>query len=516
MLVKMKYKHLKGFVPFLALISLLLATACTKEWNDHYDQSSFDLPDKTVTEYIKSQSDLSTFYNMLEIAGYVDVLNSSQSFTVWAPKNDALSGFDISNTELVTKTVKNHIARSRITTSGINNTFIKMLDRKYVNFAKAQSGYTFGNNIITIANQPAKNGLIHVINGFAPYEYNLWEYLGEADGIDSLRDYIYGQSKKVFDPENSTEIGADENGQVIYDSAFVISNPVLERLGSVDVEDSIYTAIMPDNDAWDEAYSRIKGYFNFPTDAGSTTRQRDLTSFTVIQDMLYRGRISAPENLDSITSTYRNVFYNPGELFKGLEYKSLSNGLAYITNQMPFQDTASFFKKIKVEAENSNGRTFNGSNIFIRSSYGTEFTASNNYYILVDPTSNEPSIEFSIPNTLSAKYNIYCVFVPAKIVDPNNHTPTKAKFTLTYIRRASGSTFIRRVTPENNVTDPEGMTKMFVDQFDFEYANIIDADYDRIAVKLEVSSDVTTQEEQSGDFSRTMRIDCIILEPVLE
>jgi hypothetical protein len=57
---------------------------------------------------------------------------------------------------------------------------------------------------------------------------------------------------------------------------------------------------------------------------------------------------------------------------------------------------------------------------------------------------------------------------------------------------------------------------MFVDQFDFEFANIIDADFNRVAVKLEVINNVTTQEEQSGNFSRTMRIDCIILEPVMK
>lgn len=512
----MRYKIVKGFVPLSALIAVLLVTACTKEWDDHYDEGSFDLPDKTVTDYIKGQSELSTFSNMLEITGYDTVLNTSQSFTVWAPNNEALSGLDISNTEQVTKTVQNHITRSRITTSGIDNSYIRMLNSKYVSFAKDQSGYTFGENNVTEANQPAKNGLIHVIDGYAPYVYNLWEYLGATDGVDSLREYIYGQSQKVFDAENSTEIGTDEDGQVIYDSVFVVWNPVLDRLGSIDMEDSVYTAIMPDNDAWNEAYSRIEGYFNFPNDAGSTVRQKDLTRFTIIQDMLYRGRISEPENLDSLTSTYGNVFYNPGEIFKGLDYESLSNGLAYITDQMPFPDTSSFFKEIRVEAEYSSGRTNTGSNIFIRSSYGTEYTASNNYYILVDPTSTEPAVEFSIPNTLSAKYNIYCVFVPAKIVDPNNLTPTKAKFQLTYIRRASGSTFIKRVTPENNVTDTLGFTKMFVDQFDFEYANVIDAEYQRIAVKLEVSSDVTTQEEQSGDFSRTMRIDCIILEPVLE
>ena len=512
----MRYKHLKGFVPLSALIVVLLTSACTKEWDDHYDEGSFDLPNKTVTEYIKEQPDLSTFSNMLEMSGYDDILNASQSYTVWAPKNDALIGLDITDTELVKKTVQNHITRSRVTTSGIDNSYIRMLNNKYVSFSKEQSGYTFGDNNVALANQPAKNGLIHVIDGYAPYVYNLWEYLGKTNGLDSLREYIYGQSKKVFDAANSTEIGANENGQVIYDSVFVIWNPVLDRLGSIDVEDSTYTAIMPDNNAWNEAYSRIEGYYNFPTDAGSTARQTDLTRFTVIQDMLYRGRISEPAKLDSVTSTYGNVFHNPAEIFKGLDYEALSNGLVYVTDKMPFADTLSFFKEIRVEAEQSNGRTNTGSNIFNRSSYGTAFTASNNYYILVDPTSTEPAVEFSIPNTLSAKYNIYCVFVPAKIVDPNNLTPTKAKFQLTYIRRVSGSTFIKRITPENNVTNTDGLTKMFVDQFDFEFANVINEEYDRIAVKLEVVNDVTTQEEQSGNFSRTMRIDCIILEPVLE
>ncbi len=229
--------------------------------------------------------------------------------------------------------------------------------------------------------------------------YNLWEYLGVTEGLDSLRDYIYGQSKEVFDAANSIEIGANEEGQVIYDSVFVVWNPVLEKLGSIDVEDSIYTALMPDNNAWNEAYTGIKDYYNFPNDAGSSERQRDMTRFTIIQDMLYRGRISEPEKLDSVLSTYGNVFHNPDEMFKGLDYEALSNGLAYVTDKMPFADTSSFFREIRVEAEQTFGRTNTGSNIFIRSSYGTEFTASDNYYILVDPTSTEPAVEFSIPNT---------------------------------------------------------------------------------------------------------------------
>lgn len=512
----MRYKKLKGFIPLAILLVALLAASCKKEWDRHYDEASFDLPDKTLSELIQEKPELSTFSNLLEITGYDRILDASQSFTVWAPVNEALAGLDMSDTEQLKKIVQNHISRSRITTSGISDNYIRMLNNKYVRFGRGGAGYTFGENEIISANLPAKNGLVHVVDGYAPYVYNLWEYLAVVNGVDSLRQYIYGQSRKVFDAANSTEIGANEEGQVIYDSVFVTWNPVLDRLGAFDSEDSVFTAIFPDNNAWNEAYTRIEKYFNFPNDAGSKVRQRDMTRFTIIQDMLYRGRISQPEQLSSITSTYGNVFYNPGELFKGLNHELLSNGLAYVASRMPFADTASFFREIRVEAERTGGRTNTGSNVFIRSSYGTAFNASDNYYIFVDPTSTEPKVEFSIPNTLSAKYNIYCVFVPAKIVDPNNLKPSKVKFQLTYIRRASGSTFIRRITPENNVTDPEAMTKMFVEQFDFEYANVIDPEYSRVAVKLEVSSDVSTQEEQSGQYSRNMRIDCIILEPVLE
>lgn len=512
----MQYKHLKDFIPLLALAGIFLVPSCNKEWNDHYDAEAFDLPDETVAAYIKEQPELSTFYTMLGIAGYTDLLNASQSFTVWAPDNDALAGFDLSDTALVKKTVQNHIARGRHTTSGVITSSIRMLNRKYISFARKGSEFSFGNNSILKPNQPGKNGLVHVIDGFTPYVPNLWEYLNEKEGIDSLRSYIYGQSKKIFDAASSTELGVNEEGKVIYDSVFVMSNSVLEKLGAIDNEDSIYTAIMPDNSAWSQAYSKIKKYFNFPADGGAAIRQDAMTRFTIVQDMIYRGRVSEAEKLDSLTSTSGNVFYNPSELFKGLDYSQLSNGLAYVTSQMPFTDTTSWFRKIKVEAEAPSGRTNSGSNIFARTSYGTGFNASDNQYILVDPTSASANVEFSIPNTLSAKYNIYCVFVPAKIVDANNLTPTKARFQLTYIRRSSGSTFIKRVTPTNNITDPNAISPMFVDQFDFEFANVVDDDYDRIAVKLQVINDVTTQEEQTGQFSRTMRIDCIILEPVLE
>ena len=511
----MKQIYLKLFLPILVLISVLLLSACTKKWDEHYNVESFNLPDKTLREVIREYPDLSIFSGMISIAGYNSILDASQTYTVWAPVNDALGEIDTNDVELVREIIENHIARGRFTTSDVQKKSVCMLNGKFISFTRETSGFSFGDNMIIDPNRPAINGLVHTIDGYVPYVNNLWEYIGRTEGLDSLKSYLYGQSKNIFDPENSIEIGVDSTGAPIYDSVFVFSNVVLKKIGAIDTEDSIYTAILPDNTAWNEAYGRVESFFHFPENTGSVQRQRDLSRYTIVRDMLFHGQIKQPGILDSLVSTTGNVFYNPGSLFN-TQPVTLSNGLAYITSQMPYADTISWFKEIRVEAEDAEGRDFSSSSIFLRTSYGSGLDVSENKYILVDPTSVEPSVEFSIPNTLSAKYNIYCVFVPASIVDPLNLTPTKAKFKLTYIRRASGSTFISNISPADNITNPSGMTKMLVSQFDFQYANVIDEEYDKVAVKLEVINDVTTAEEQAGTYSRTMRIDCIIFEPVSE
>lgn len=513
----MKYAHFKYLVPSLLLFSIILTISCEKVWDEHYDESSFDLPDFTLYDFIQDTPELRIFSNMLAISGYSEILRASQSYTVWAPDNNALSGIDTTSKDLVIEIVRNHIARSRITTSGIESRAIRMLNGKLIDFASDGAGYSFGDKVVLEANHSCKNGLVHIIDGYAAYQYNLWEFIERTESLDSLRSYLLSQTTNVFDALNSTEIGVNSDGQVIYDSLFMLTNPVLEEIGAIDTEDSIYTAIIPDNTAWNEAYNRIGGYFNFAENAGGPDRQRERTQFTLVKDMLFPGRISDPQSSDSLVSTSGTVFYDPDQLFTNMGAPEiLSNGISYVTDQMPFADTISWFREIRVEAEESEGRNNSNNIVFLRNSYGSGLTVSNNEYILADPTSAESSVEFSIPNTLSATYNMYCVFVPANIVNASDLTPTKVKFELTYIRRANGSEFIERITPVSNTTSPTGMTKMLISRFDFEYASVIDEEYDRIAVKLKVINDVTTEEEQAGTYSRTMRIDCIIFEPVTE
>ena len=511
----MKQFYFRLFLPFVVLISILLITACSKKWEEHYDEESFILPEKTLNEYIRDYPELSIFYGMLKKTGYDKVLDASQSYTIWSPANDALMGIDTTDMELVLEIIKNHIAQSRFTTSNIDNKPIYMLNGKYINFTREASGFSFGDNSVINPDLPAINGLVHVIDGYVPYINNIWEYIGRTEGLDSLRSYLYSQSKWEFDFNNSVEIGYDSTGAAIYDTQLVFSNAILEKIGAINTEDHIYTGILPNNTAWNEAYGRIESYLNFPDNAGGAQRQREMTLYTLVKDMFFRGRVAQPEVPGSMVSTTGSVFYNLGNVFN-IQPVTLSNGLAYVTGKMPYADTSSWFKEIRVEAEESENRVVLGCNVFLRTSYGSGMDVSESKYILVDPTSSSSTLRYSIPNTFSAKYNVYCVFVPASIVDHLNTIPTKVKFKFTYISKSTGSTSSTNITPENNVVSAIGMTKMFVGQFDLEYANIVDEEYSDVKVRLDVMNDVTTTEEQAGEYSRTMRIDCIILEPVSE
>lgn len=513
--------HIKRYIPLLLLGLMATLHSCTDAWEDHYGEASMDLPESNLLGYIESHPDLGLFSQMLVSTGYDSILSASQTYTVWAPTDNALGGVDQGDMELVTEIVRNHIARGNHSTSGIVSEPVKMLNGKNITFARKTSGYSFGKVNLTLSNQLTLNGQVHLLDGYVPYTNNIWEYIGRAEGLDSLEAFLYGQNQWIFNPAGSVEIGFDTSGNVIYDSVFVYSNPVLNELGHLEREDSIYTAILPDNGAWTEAYGRIEAYFNIPEVYGGAPRKRLQTQQAVIQDAVFRDLVSDPGSYSILVSTNGNAFYNPAYLFPPAPAVELSNGIAYVTDLMRFTDTSSWFKPIRVEAEWDEGRDNANCNIYVRSGLGSGLNVSNDDYIVVDPTGlsdiAQPNVEFKIPNTLSAAYDIYCVFVPASIVDTLNLRKGRATFQLTYIRTSeTGRTSRLTVTPEDNLVDSVGLTKMFITRFDFEFANLIDEEFTETAVRLLVKNDVKVAEESSGAFTRTMRIDCIIFEPVLE
>lgn len=523
----MKHKY----IIISALIAIVSFTSCSDVWDAHYGKSAGLKSDLNLYEYIKSQPDLSKFSQMLDIAGFDTIINQPQTYTVWAPVNSSLETVDLNDTATVTDIVKNHISRFAYATSDVDEKTIFMLNKKFMIFKQANGQYIFGGKTLLTSNTAASNGILHTINGYIPYLSNIWEFIGGADGLDSLRTYLYSQSILLFDEEASVEIGTNDQNQAVYDSVIIFSNPILDKIGHLHIEDSLFAAILPNNAAWNKVYNRIKtNYKTLVNDGG--VQQRLNTQSAIVENLIFRMKSMniEPSSMDSLTSTAGQTFSPSTYLFENTQRYALSNGLAYVTDSLRFKASESWQRPIIVEAENqSYGRSFAYSTLGVRSGLGSAYHVSDNKYLTVEPTSVSKntlaSVTFPIPNTLSGKYKIYCVFIPSSIVNPDDSRQYKVKYNFSYIN--SAGTFVKDapITSKNTIaaqggtaavftTDSLAITKMYVTEINFPFCNLYTSKSltSDINVKLKVESAVLIGEKAL--FDRDMRIDYIILEPV--
>jgi len=534
----MKKKILKSIFSVITLISVALAS-CTDVWDSHYAKVNSQRSTLNLYEYMKSQPNLSRFTQMLEIAGYDSILSKPQTYTVWAPVNSALQSVSMTDTAAIDEIVKNHVSRFSTPTSNVDSKEIYMISKKFIVFKRLGSGFTFGGIpiISDSSNVATANGILHCISGYVPYLTNIWEFIGKTPELDSLKAYLYSQSVFKFDPIASVEIGTNENGLSIYDSVITFSNPVLDKIGRIYLEDSIYTAILPTNAAWIKSYNQIKSYYKTLASDGGVAKQRLNTQMAIVNSMIFKRLVADPFSLDTLVSTTGSIFRNPGYLFTGSTKYELSNGLAYVTDSIRMKASDSYQQSIRVEAENSSyGRSAFNSTLAVLSSLGSVFndSVSANKYLYIEPTSpsnQSPSTAwFPIPNTLSGKYNVYCVFIPPTIKQENSAKKSKVRFYLSYINTSGAKVDSALVSNAHTIyttppvdkknifftTNADSMTKLFVTQITFPYCNLFEKGMatSKISFKLKVESATTIIESVIPPYyDRNLRIDYVILEP---
>lgn len=515
--------NLKNNILILCCSFLIALSSCESALKDYY-QVSKQSGEKNLMEIIESQEDLSDFTRILHLTGYDTIISNSQTYTVWAPTNDALTGVDTSNEALNLEIVKSHIARFSFSVADVSEERVFALSQKYLVFKHTLNGYLYGGKNIIENEILASNGLLHKIDEFVPFVSNIWEYLprikdadlGEGNGLDSIAKYFYSFENKIFNGSASKMIGTNSDNKPVYDSVFTITNNLYRQIGYINNEDSTYTMIIPNNKAWNLAFNKIKPYYRLLKSSKSDSITNIYVKTKLTRDLVFRGIQNAPENLDSLISTTGDVFYNPGYLFNGVQKINLSNGLVYLSDSLKYHPWDSWQQEIRLEAEDGTNRTNSVSNVSVRSSAGSRFVdISNNRYLEVVPTSPvlKPSVTFAIPNTLSAEYNIYCAFVPANVNNKEAvNDSTRVTFTIGYIHEGATTIKTENLTlpAGSNLTKPTIITKMLVAKnFKFPYANYNEK---ITTVTLKVTNDVSRNE--TTKFSQTMRIDCIILEPV--
>ncbi len=511
--------HNRTYSLGLLLLAIITLASCQDGWDDHYNQEVVGKSTLSLFDYIASQDDLTTFAGMLAATGYDTLLNAGQVYTVWAPTDEALTHVTITDPVKLKLFVESHISWFSHPVREANNKTIITVNNKRLLFKMNEGGFLYDDRPILRTDAAVKNGIVHVLDGYVPYRLNVWEYMLQTTGIDSMQAYV----NSLFEYELDGEASFDSNG-ILVDSIFKITNPFLTFLGALDDEDSTYTVIIPDNQAWIEGLNLTKSYFRtLPAQGGEVTQTYN-AKWTLVKDFVCRGRQKSPFTLPVLTSTYGNELGHPDSLYKDMSLTELSNGYVYTTTHFPFNPSISWHKPIRIEAEDpqNNGRVPNNYTIVNTSSVGTGLDVSNGTYITCIPKSNTSVsklfVRFPIPNTLSATYNIYAVFVPSSVINKSDTRPYKLDCYISYVnesgREIKDSRLLSKV-----VTDTTAMTKLLVaENWSFPYSNIVDEPgllgSEKTTVSLNIMNAAGVSAQELASFNRTIRIDCIILEPV--
>ncbi|MBR0036582.1 MAG: fasciclin domain-containing protein [Bacteroidales bacterium] len=431
----------KSLFLILALTVLLTAGCQDSAWDDHYSESG-SAKNASLMETLRNDGRFSEFVRLLESTGGDSLLAFSQTYTIFAPDNDALSGVTADSTSMV-EIIKNHVARYLYGPSDLADTAyvrVKMLNGKYQELTKQASTVYFAG--IALNDQPlvADNGVIWPMKSKADYYDNLWEIVQHRQGtFDSIYSYL-ASFNDTTTSRSSVIVGEDNRGRTLY-----FHNEWMKKYGSIHLEDSLYTAIIPSNAGWTDAYQTIAPYFRtfgpliqdrtasgtiiyrrtYETgDAISDSLQDAHTREMIVHDMLFRKRpdFYHPDG-DTLATTNYNTYHHPSYLIEGLTQQTASNGLYYQADAMPQKVEDSFLKEIKVEAEQSAGRAMNYATLSRRSAVDSPIkdSVSDMAFIEVLNTSTnnlmQPQVVFDLPDVLAARYDIYAVFVPAMAFD---------------------------------------------------------------------------------------------------
>jgi len=525
------------------VLMLLGLTACSDAWNAHYDPSANLNSEKSLWGELETQGNLSNFreilqathvtsYNNASTVTYAELLNSDQTFTVWAPNNGSFNKDSLLNlcqTEAGQRAVeksfvRNHIARYLFSISSTTDKEIMLLNRK----SKSLKGFVFGNIGISTPNLLTNNGVLHVLNGDFPYIPNIYEAICANTEFDKFSSFLKAFQKDSLDEFSSVASGIVDGRTVYVDSVMIDRNTLLSEIGHINHEDSAYWVIAPTNQAWDDAYAKVFPYFKYAFIANADSLQNYWTKHSLIDDLVFNTHLQKAPN-DSLLSTKysakeptHHVFHKPFETggiladVKGTT--SCSNGTIYKVDKWPFSIQQSFFQPLKSEAElEPNILNYSLSTLNLRTAPGKGL--SNNGYLDVVPSaaSSNPIITFQVKNTLSGKYDVCVVFAPKTVNStPVTHTdsvevfkPCKVRAFLYYVNEKGVAQTLNCANGATFSNNPYKLDTVCVaSAFKFPTCNL---NQDEVTVSIKLQSLVLSRELVTN--TRELYIDCVYLKP---
>lgn len=470
--------------------------------------------------------------------------------------------------------IQNHIANySHLGKGSQEKNKVEMLNKKLIDFVGSNDSYTFKGIPLVTVNTPAKNGILHRIgsNGeYATFAPNIWEYLDKNEQITNFRDYIKSFTEYTVNEKESV-LGPLVDGEVSYLLKVLDEENIWwQHLGEFANEDSSYTVIIPTNDAWNEMYELTKKYYVM--DARTPENVRDsLQEYyalnTICKHLSFSNTIQKDEGRDSLISNYALVLggqryptaasqvvfrYEEKDLLFEDEIESveLSNGSVHIVNKLNYSPFKCWHDTITEETEFLDIEEIDDEDELKKATYSSvsythrdtiKHTSKTTSFFVAKPLQRSGAIKatFNISGVLSAKYRIKLVVVPAICEYPelldiyskeeidSIFKPTKFKVQLTYPNAKGKAAKQQLGTYVRNSSNPAAMDTIVLNPaidesagkfgtedytFTFPSCEAILSSNEVPLTTIQIQANAKSSELDKYD--RTLRIDCIILEPV--
>lgn len=215
------------------LLGCLMATACSSDWNDHYNEQAITLEEgsdviiteNNVTDYIGSASDLTMINDILNRNDVYDETYTDGQYTFIVCDDASFNEAEITDES----TFANHC----VSNIGVNPA--KLTDGSNIMMRSGKAIWVTENGTkldgLTITKTiKAANGYIYYVNGILPVRQSAYELLlSLGDEYSIFKELVTSYDYEYFDRENSQPTGVTDDGRVIYDSVKTIKNTLMDR-----------------------------------------------------------------------------------------------------------------------------------------------------------------------------------------------------------------------------------------------------------------------------------------------
>lgn len=470
-------------------VATLTFVACTDTWDDHYESlggGENGVHEGTIWSAIKSNPNMTNFARVIEGCDYVDRLNGSQVFTVFAPTDNDFTSAEAEaliaeykaqaetvlpeNNTVIKEFIQNHMALYNHSFTNMHIDTLVLMNGKY---AVVNPDTTINGVKMTDVNQLYSNGVLFTMDKKLAFEPNVFEAFRKDQDYDSIYSFLYNSHYyyKVFQPSQSVA-GSIVNGKTQYlDSVFTQRNELYSYVGLINSEDSDYIMVAPTNAVWKQLIDEYQTYFDYPeklTDRDSmaytqarlaivegTTFSRTFNTDAALQDSAmstncvrsYTSRLSAWGGVPFEYYQYYMPKAAKGALNQ-TEIMKCSNGEVRKATEWNIDKRMSFhtyriagnydLKEVKKDYDNSSKDSMDAVSHVV--DYVTADNKAfynkvwNNSFLTFESkvaTSNH-WMTYTIPGVLSnIGYDIYLVYVPALAADTTatgeQRLPTKFK-----------------------------------------------------------------------------------------